>query len=365
MANRPKNTFEAGQDIKASEVNENIVEIWDILNGCDTFKEAFFGDGSDGDVTISSDTTLTRDMFYNNLTINSGVKLTTNGFRLFIKGTLTNNGIISAVGNNGGNGTNGGSVTSDGKGANGAGGAGGAGLPSGSIFGSKAGQAGCAGQDGSIDGSDQYYTKPAGETNSFVSMTGAKGGNGGRGSGNSTTWLTQTPTATTVSAWIKQPYLALTLFNATGLLKTAGESGGGGGGTRGASNWLPIASGGGGGGGGAGGNGGIILIIANKFISNGEITVKGGNGGNGGIGGSASGGSAGRNLPGGGGGGGAGGNGGVVILILKKYEAGAPSFVLTGGTGGSGGIGGNGGGGSLDGANGANGTEGIGYIFLV
>src|SRR3990167_1494841 len=30
-----------------------------------------FGDGSDGDVIISADTTITRDMYYNNLTINS------------------------------------------------------------------------------------------------------------------------------------------------------------------------------------------------------------------------------------------------------------------------------------------------------
>ncbi len=61
----------------------------------------FHGDGSDGDVTISSTTTLTRDMYYNNLTVNSGIALNTNGYRIFVKGTLTNNGYIQNNGSNG------------------------------------------------------------------------------------------------------------------------------------------------------------------------------------------------------------------------------------------------------------------------
>lgn len=60
-----------------------------------------FGDGSDGDVTISSDTTLTRDMFYNNLTVDAGFTLNTGGYRIFVKGTLTNNGTIGRPGNDG------------------------------------------------------------------------------------------------------------------------------------------------------------------------------------------------------------------------------------------------------------------------
>src|SRR5258708_7049394 len=40
-----------------------------------------FGDGSDGTVTISSGTTtLARDMYYNNLTINGSGALVTNGY---------------------------------------------------------------------------------------------------------------------------------------------------------------------------------------------------------------------------------------------------------------------------------------------
>lgn len=63
---------------------------------------AIFGNGSDGDETIAGDTTLTRDMFYDNLTVNGGIVLTTDGFRIFVRGTLTNNGTIR---NNGATGT--------------------------------------------------------------------------------------------------------------------------------------------------------------------------------------------------------------------------------------------------------------------
>ena len=57
-----------------------------------------FGDGSDGNVTISATTTLTRDMYYNDLTINAGQWLHAGGYRIFVAGTLTNNGHIDADG---------------------------------------------------------------------------------------------------------------------------------------------------------------------------------------------------------------------------------------------------------------------------
>jgi hypothetical protein len=58
--------------------------------------DAVYGQGTDGDVTISSNTTLTGDKYYNNLTVNNGVTLLTNGYRVFVKNTLTNNGSIGA-----------------------------------------------------------------------------------------------------------------------------------------------------------------------------------------------------------------------------------------------------------------------------
>jgi hypothetical protein len=53
-----------------------------------------YGSGFDGNVVISTNTSLSRDMYYNNLTINSGIHLNTNGFKVFVKDTLTLNGTI-------------------------------------------------------------------------------------------------------------------------------------------------------------------------------------------------------------------------------------------------------------------------------
>jgi hypothetical protein len=51
--------------------------------------DALFGNGSDGDVTISGATTLTRDMYYRNLTVAAGQTLDAGGYRIFVSGTLT------------------------------------------------------------------------------------------------------------------------------------------------------------------------------------------------------------------------------------------------------------------------------------
>lgn len=59
-----------------------------------TGTDKIFGNGSDGNVTISANTSLSRDMYYNTLTVNSSVTLFTNGFKIFVKETLTNNGTI-------------------------------------------------------------------------------------------------------------------------------------------------------------------------------------------------------------------------------------------------------------------------------
>ena len=50
--------------------------------------DPIYGTGSDGDVTISSGTSLSSDMFYNNLTIADNITLNTNGYRLFVKNIL-------------------------------------------------------------------------------------------------------------------------------------------------------------------------------------------------------------------------------------------------------------------------------------
>jgi len=56
--------------------------------------DSIYGEGIDGDVTITSNTTLGRDMYYRSLTVNSDATLVTNGYRIFVEKTLTNNGTI-------------------------------------------------------------------------------------------------------------------------------------------------------------------------------------------------------------------------------------------------------------------------------
>ena len=60
--------------------------------------EEVYGFGQDGDVTIAANTTLTRDMYYNDLTINSSCTLDTNGYRVFVRGTLAFTDSSSRIG---------------------------------------------------------------------------------------------------------------------------------------------------------------------------------------------------------------------------------------------------------------------------
>ena len=46
--------------------------------------DAVYGNGADGDVTISGTVTLTRDMHYNTLTVPLGHILLTSGFKVFV-----------------------------------------------------------------------------------------------------------------------------------------------------------------------------------------------------------------------------------------------------------------------------------------
>ena len=119
------------------------------IAGVDVLQSSVFGDGSDGNVTISVNTTLTRDMFYENLTINSSITLTTAGYRIFVKTLLTNNGTISGNGASGGAGGAGGNGSGAGGGTAGTAGAV-ATTYSGSIFGgtSAIGVAGAVGGSG-------------------------------------------------------------------------------------------------------------------------------------------------------------------------------------------------------------------------
>ena len=84
-------------------------------------RSRLFGAGVDEDVTISGTTTLTQDMYYDDLTVTG--TLNTNGFRVYVKGTLDNSGTIQCRGFAGSQGAD---FTSGTAGTNGgAGGAGG------------------------------------------------------------------------------------------------------------------------------------------------------------------------------------------------------------------------------------------------
>lgn len=59
----------------------------------------FFWDGSDGNVTIWVNTTLTRDMYYNNLTVSAGFTLNPAWYKIHVAGTLLLDGTIARVWN--------------------------------------------------------------------------------------------------------------------------------------------------------------------------------------------------------------------------------------------------------------------------
>jgi hypothetical protein len=279
----------------------------------------YFGTPNLGNVVISTNTTLTGDSYYANLTINTGISLNTGGYRIFVSGTLTLSG-TSIISRDGNNGTNGDSGT-----------AAGAAIAAGSIGGGTVGGAGgAAGVAGGAGGA------PTGGTS-----VGGGGGAGGRGNvnvvlaGNGGT--ISVPTAANggpqvlrdVSRGISGRHLgAAILSGGTG-------GGGGGGGSTGATR----------NGGGGGSGAGVIIIAANIITGTGTITANGGNGGNG----STTGGTT-------NGGAGGGGGGGTVLLVNNQLTGGftiAQVFV-------------NGGSGGTASAGGATGTNGnVGTIVLL
>ena len=357
----------------------------------------YFGDGYDGaSTTVSGTTTLSRDMYYTNLTINSGAAIDPAGFKIYVSGTLLNNGYINSYGNSGGAGGNGG------VGGNGSGGGGGAGgtagtagvggvaIAGGTLGGVAAGTVGqtrtgatggnlqsVGGSAAGIAGVTQAITSCIGSASANASgVTGGNGGTGGTGSGagfgvGGTGAGAVGGVAGTCSSftrlfvypnWSNMYEFATTTITAYTTSPPSGTSGGGGGGGGGGGN-----TGAGGGGGGSGGSGGggtsgrIIAIYASILTNNGTILSRGGNGGNGG---NSNGGGLGFNDGGGGGGGasgsgGNGGNGGVLVLVYRTL--GATGIIAT--TGGSAGTGATflstGGAGAGAGTAGANGAAGV------
>jgi hypothetical protein len=261
-------------------------------------EDTLFGSGSDGDVTIAAPTTLTRPMFYNNLTVDD--VLTVAGNAIHVKGTLTINAAksIRAIG------------TAGTTGSAGAGGVGGD--PGSSVAGAAnghtiSGSADPGGGPGGGSGRGGDAANGAGQAGFDQSVFAIFGGNGGAGGAGGTDGGAGGAggAAGGTTFLLKNERLANVFRSETQGSVRGGAAGGEGGG--GGAN----ATEGGGGGGAAGSGGGCVVIFANTINNAGTINV---NGGDGGTGGAAEGVAA-------GGGGGGGGGGGHVYLVYKTLTA--------------------------------------------
>ena len=344
------------------------------------------GDGGDGNVTISSGTTtLTRDMFYNNLTISGTGSIFTNGYRIFVKNILDlSNAPVGAINFNGANGANASGSTP---------GAVGTAIVAGSVAGTQAGSAGFAGV--TLNGGSSASAGGTGGNGGSSNSSGA----GGIGlfaftftvtAGNTasvgaaysvgtftfyvTTALTNVATSlVTIGTGVPPSSGTLTFVSGTGTgpivysavgapaasngLAAAGTTStnplflrrfesnlirgvalvlggsGGRGGSAGSGDGVNSS-----GAGGAGGNGaGVMALYVNTIVRSsntpsGVIQCIGGNGGNGG--------NATTGITGGGGGGSAGGGGWIYLAYNSLAGPTITNFIQAdGGTGGTGGNG--------------------------
>jgi hypothetical protein len=258
--------------------------------------DAIYGDGTDGVVTFISDTTLLRDMYYDTLTINKGVRIFSNGYKIrcrqrcIISGdkfdfarvinsgqnARNSNGSAAEVSSSVPAGTPGGGAGSTGGGGRGGAGMYNGGYPVGSSLHDGGGNAGAL-----VPATDQ-------PTNPFYFLGGA-GGRGGDAQAYVTGTLFTYSGATGSSGSIQVSAGGLHDFfaamNAGNLGLPSGATG----------SFTPFAGGGGGGAGACGnsgsigvrprsgwggGGGGVVYIAARELIFLGKIEVRGGSGGN-------------------------------------------------------------------------------------
>ena len=294
----------------------------------------YFGDGSDGNVTIGQDVTVTlaRPMAYNNLEIAGGT-LNTNGFPVTVKGTLTitdanhtagtppiyapANAGAAVAANQTTAGTAGAATAANflptntagvngGIGKSGVGGAASASPAVNFPFGGVGGQGGTGGGGSSTDGVTKYNGGTPGAVGAYT---------------NTITLRTTIPSA-----------MVPILRNAQAVTVGGGGSGGGGGA---GTNSLAGAAGGGGGAGGR-----MVAIWANTVNRSSGRTTPAivAHGGAGGSGGSVT---VQQTASRGGGSGGGGGGGGLAVLVYRQLTGSLCLFFMAA-HGGSGGAGGNG-----------------------
>jgi len=246
---------------------------------------AIFGDGNDGTVTISTTVTLTRDMFYDVLTVRSGGVLKTANYRVFCSvsctvqsgGIIQNDGVSGTVARWGGVAVTAGTL---GAGANGVdapatntngqagvattlsfGGASGAGGAAASTYTGGAGASATA--PGATFGSPRAL--PIALTMKALSNGGTSTFTGGAGGGSGAAKVWNGGGGGSGAGVMVLAAKALTI---DGTVRADG-------GTGGQSNGGGLADGGAGGGGG----GGCIVLVYNSLTNTGTLTAKGGAGG--------------------------------------------------------------------------------------
>lgn len=252
-----------------------------------------YGNGSDGDMTITSNFTATREFNFQNLIINAGGALKPNGFRIFVRNLLT----INASGSINDNGNDASGVTAgialggrnflDGR--SGPGGAGRDGVTS-------------VGNTGGGPGANRTPRNAVG-----IVPIGGKGGDAPGNAGGTGGALGPNGGAQWGSSWMGGIY--------TPNAGWYGSSGGGGGGCNVTGGSAKS---------GAGGSGaGIVWIAAANIVNSGSISANGGKGSDA----SSTGGVA---------GGGGGGGGGFVCLVTNTPSTECGVVQCNGGSGGKG-----------------------------
>lgn len=226
--------------------------------------DSVYGQGTDGDVVINSTVTLNEDKYYKNLTVTNTGALLLNGYRVFVKESLTNNGWIGV-----------GPAADSAPNAD---------IPSGTAPGTSSISAvnyslGGAGGGGTANAAPSWLLQDIRLLlDGFVFVTAptqvplTSGGAGGTGATGNTT-----PAYTNADSWTGKAggdgspggySPSANTYGAAGGKGNAGNSGSAAGATAGL-----------GGAGGAGGRGGAVAIIIARYISGtGTIFAYGGNG---------------------------------------------------------------------------------------
>lgn len=288
-----------------------------------------FGDGSDGNVTVTTTIALARDMYYNNLTIKSGGVIVPHGFRIYVLDTLSIDSGC-AIHRDGIHATN--SIPDDLSLYT---------LYGGSFFDASGSGAGL----GAGSGGGSSYTNNAGGPQSGgpgTSLLRTMGGTGGTG-GNANDGSGKTGGAAGTLFPAKQsPRYAQVLLGFSPEGNVNGGSGGGGGceGT-GQSAGIFVTNGQGGVG------GGVVAVAASSLVNNGRISAVGSAGSERSTDTTVTGGVA--------AGGAGGGGGGCIFIVYRSYQGGGTVSVA----GGAGGAGINGG------ATGSAGSNGNTFLFKV